>query len=105
MDFLNILSGIFNIIIIILLATYKAWSPKLFKYVYDKKIIKYRTDLETEKEKQLAQYSKSITGFNKFFNKKYEIYPMLYSKVIKLHGELSNWDPSPLHHERSPGFQ
>jgi hypothetical protein len=97
MNFLNILSGIFNILIIILIATYKAWSPKLFQYVYDKKIIKYKTDLETEKEKQLAEYSKSITGFNKFFNKKYEIYPELYSKVIKLHGELSNWAPSQFH--------
>ncbi len=97
MDFLIILSGIFNIIIIILIATYKAWSPRLFQYVYDKKIVKYKTDLETEKEKQLAEYRKSITGFNKFFNKKYEIYPMLYSKIIKLHGELSNWAPTQFH--------
>jgi hypothetical protein len=97
MNFLYIISGIFNIIIIILIVTYKAWTPKLFQYIYDKKIIKYKTDLETEKEKQLAEFSKKITGFNKFFNKKYEIYPLLYSKIIKLHGELSNWAPSQLH--------
>jgi len=66
----------------------------LLDYALDKKIIKYKTDLETEKEKQLAEYGKSITGFNKFFDKRYEVYPVMYSKVLRLHGELSNWAPS-----------
>ena len=71
--------------------TWKHWVPKLLDYALDKKIIKYKTDLETEKEKQLAEYGKGITGFNKFFDKKYEIYPSLYSRVIRLHGDLSYW--------------
>ena len=48
--------------------TWKHWVPKLLDYALDKKIIKYKTDLETEKEKQLAEYGKGITGFNKFSN-------------------------------------
>lgn len=80
-------------IMVIAAFTWKLWVPKLIDYALDKKIIKYKTDLETEKEKQLAEYGKSITGFNKLFDKKYEIYPILYSKIIRLHGELSAWSP------------
>mgnify|MGYP000899673361 CR=1 FL=1 len=71
--------------------TWKHWVPKLLDYALDKKIIKYKTDLETEKEKQLAEYGKGITGFNKFFDKKYEIYPQMYAEVMKLQSELSEW--------------
>jgi hypothetical protein len=80
-------------IILFLIATWKLWAPKVIGYAFDKKIIKYKTDLETEKEKQLAEYGKSITGFNKFFDKKYEIYPQMYAEVMKLQSELSEWAP------------
>ena len=70
------------------------WLPKLYQHSLDKKIVKYKLDLETVKEKQLFEFNKSITGFNKFFDKKYEIYPKLYSELIKVHGEVSNWAPT-----------
>jgi hypothetical protein len=82
-----------DILILIIIAFWKLWAPKVIAYAFDKKLIKYKTDLETEKDKQLAEYGKTITGFNKYFDKKYEVYPALYFSIIKLHGELSNWAP------------
>ena len=73
--------------------SWKHWAPKVIAYALDKKLIKYKTDLETEKEKQLAEYGKTITGFNKFLDKKWEVYPVLHRSIIKLHSELSNWAP------------
>ncbi len=101
---ITILSLIINVLIIIAgLAfgfSWKHWAPRLLEYAFDKKLIKYKTDLETEKEKQLAEYGKTITGFNKCFDKKYEIYPVLYGSIIKLHGELKNsWDQIPDTHD------
>lgn len=84
------------IIIVSIVVTWKLWAPKLIEYIFEKRTIKYRTELETEKEKQLAEYGKRITGFNKFFDKKYDIYPVMYSKIISLQGELSRWAPMQL---------
>lgn len=80
-------------LILIIVATWKLWAPKVIAHNFDKELAKYKTDLETEKEKQLAEYGKSITSFNKFFDKKYEVYPIMYSKVIRLHSEFSRWAP------------
>jgi len=73
--------------------SWKHWAPKVIAYALDKKLIKYKTDLETEKDKQLAEYGKTITGFNKFLDKKWEVYPELFRSIIKLHSELSEWAP------------
>jgi hypothetical protein len=81
------------LVILVIVATWKLWAPRVIAHTFNKDLAKYKTDLETEKEKQLAEYGKRITGFNKFFDKKYEFYPVLYSKVIRLHGELSQWAP------------
>jgi len=59
-----------SVFVIIASLTWKLWSPIVVDYAFGKKLIKYKTDLETEKEKQLAEYGKSITGFNKFFDGK-----------------------------------
>jgi len=82
-----------DVIILGFALTWKLWTPKVIAYAFEKKIIKYKTDLETEKDKQLAEYGKTITGFNKFLDKKWEVYPALYRSFIKLHSELSNWAP------------
>ncbi len=74
----------------ILVLTYKLWFEQYFK----KKLVKFSTELETEKEKQLANYSKNITGFNKFIEKKYEIYPKLFLELKKTQGEIMNWWPT-----------
>lgn len=81
------------ILISIISVTWKLWAPIVFAHTFNKKLAQYKTDLETEKEKALADYGKGITGFNKFFDKKYEVYPILYGSIIKLHGELSDWAP------------
>ncbi len=85
---------ILSYVITFAILSVKWWFPKLFQHSLDKKLVKYKTELETEKEKQLSEYSKSITGFNKFFDKKYEVYPLLYSKLNKAQGEISSWWPS-----------
>ncbi len=36
MNFMNVISTGFNITILILIVTYKVWSPKLFQYAYPK---------------------------------------------------------------------
>ncbi len=94
---MSILSLIIDAVIIlsglVFAFSWKHWAPKVVAYALDKKLIKYKTDLETEKEKQLAEYGKTITGFNKFLDRKWEVYPVLYRSIIKLHSELSSWAP------------
>lgn len=88
-----VINAVVFLAVVSLAITWKHWVPRMVEYAFDKKLIKYKTDLETEKDKQLADYGKTITGFNKFFDKKYEFYPVLYGSIIKLHGELSEWAP------------
>lgn len=85
----------FSVLLVIILSTVKWWFPKLINFFSEKGLIKFRIKLETEKEKQLAKFGKSITGFNKYFNKKYDIYPKLYLELILIQGELKKWEDNP----------
>ena len=84
------LGSILGYITPILVITYKLWFEQYFK----KNLVKFKTEIETEKEKQLTNYSKNIIGFNKFIEKKYEVYPLLYSEIQKTQGDISTWWPS-----------
>ena len=103
-----IVSVLINLIITTLITGY-------FKLIFDKLKIKYEVskqielELESEpirnrlsefeselnksKEIYLKEYEKNITGFNKFIDKKYEVYPILLAELQKTQEAIySNWE-------------
>lgn len=103
-----VISVIINLIITLLITGYlKLLFDKLkIKYEINKQIefkiktesiqkrlAEFENDLNKSKEVYLKEYEKTITGFNKFIDKKYEVYPILLAELQKTQYEIySNWE-------------
>jgi len=57
------------------------------------RLAEFENDLSKSKEIYLKEYEKNITGFNKFIDKKYEVYPILLADLQETQAEIySNWE-------------
>ena len=61
---------------------------------YNEALAIMQTKLDTDKEMRLSEYRKGITGFNKFFDKKYDVYPLIYAEIQKTQGVITSWWPT-----------